>query len=109
MREGENETLRSVVREREREVRVKGENGTLRGAVGEREIENLQGEVRVKERDNETLRGVVQERVRERAVGVKSEENQSLRRLLQEKDLTIHQTQQFAPSSCRPVPLTRQM
>ena len=50
MREGENETLRSVVREREREVRVKGENGTLRGAVGEREIESLQGEVRVKER-----------------------------------------------------------
>ena len=61
----------------------------------------------MKERDIENLRGVVQEREREvrereREVMVKSEENQHLRQLLQEKDRTIHllrQTQQFVPSS----------
>ena len=47
--------------------------------------------MRVKERDIENLRGVVQEREREvrereREVMVKSEENQHLRQLLQEKD-----------------------
>ena len=99
----ENQAREREVENIRNEVRVKeGENETLRGVVGEREreVENLQGEVRVKEADIEILRGVVQER--EREVTVKSEENQHLRRLLQEKDRTIpqrHQTQQFAPSS----------
>ena len=85
----ENRAREREVREKEREVREK-----------EREVENVQGDVRVKERDIETLRGVVQER--EREVRVKSEENQHLRRLLQDQDRTLHQlqqTQQFASSS----------
>ena len=45
----------------------------------------------MKKRDNETLRGVVHER--EREVRVKSKEIQGLRRLLQDKDRTIHQLQ----------------
>ena len=60
--------------------------------VWEREVENLQGEIRLKEEDNETLRGVVQEMKRE--VRVKIEENQHLRQLLKDQDRTIHQLQQ---------------
>ena len=94
MKEGENETLRGVVVEREREVKEK-----------ERVVENLRVEVRVKERHIETLRGAVQEREvreREREVRVKNEENQRLRLLVHDKDQTIRQrqqTQKFAPSS----------
>ena len=101
VKEGENEILRNVIREREREVRLKeGENETLRGVVGEkdREVENLRGEVQAMEKENDALREVVQEREGR----VKSDENQSLQRLLQDKDCTIYQqkqTQQSVQSS----------
>ena len=93
-REGqEREELIRQLREenqlREREVREK-----------EREVENIRGEVRVKEGEIENLRGVVREREREREVREK-EEIQDLRRLIADKDQTIHQlqeTQQFASS-----------
>ena len=88
VKEGENDTLRGVVGEREREVSVKEREVSEK----EREVEHLQGEVRVKERDNETLRGVVQER--EGEVRMKNEEIQHLRMLLQDKDQTIPQRQQ---------------
>ena len=110
VKEGENETLRGVVGEREREVREKEREVREK----ERVVGNLRGEVQVKERDIETLRGAVQEREREvrererevrereREVRVKNEENQRLRLLVHDRDLTIRQrqqTQQFAPSS----------
>ena len=102
----ENQSREREVREKEREVREK-----------EREVENIRGEVRVKEGEIENLRGVVREKEREvtekerererevrekeREVREKNEEIQQLRRLIRDKDQTIHQlqdTQQFASS-----------
>ena len=115
-KEEENETLRGVVQEKEREVREKerevreeerevgnlrgevqekeGENETLRGVVQEkeREVGNIRRDVRVKDGEIENLRHVVRER--EREVRVKSEENQHLLGLIQDKDQTIHQLQE---------------
>ena len=106
--QGTEELIRQLREEnqlREREVREK-----------EREVENIRGEVRVKEGEIDNLRGVVRERereararererevreVREREVREKNEEIQDLRRLIADKDQTIHQlqeTQQFASS-----------
>ena len=109
----ENQLREREVREKERDVREK-----------EMEVENIRGEVRVKESEIENLRGVVREREREvrekererdrevrerevrerevrekeREVREKNEEIQQLRRLIADKDQTIHQlqeTQQF--------------
>ena len=107
--------LREENQLREREVREK-----------EREVENIRGEVRVKQGEIENLSGVIRERerevrenererevrerererevrdrlreVREMEVREKNEEIQDLRRLIADKDQTIHQlqeTQQF--------------
>ena len=95
LKEGENENLRGVVREREREVREKEREVREK----EREVENIRGELRVKEGEMKNLRGVVRER--EREVREKNEEIQDLRRLIRDKDQTIHQlqgTQQFTSS-----------